>query len=211
MNSLLIAIIIIIIIILINTYVVKYNMENFTNDEAVKNLASLYNQGQLSVSNFTTTGTATINALNVNSATNTNTLMVGNGATINGDSSINSITTKGLTSTGAVNANTLAIGNGSVINGNSSINSINTNGINVNGNIYGNALKVTNGIKLGPWNLVGDTNGLYMFNDNKQAGIIINPNGLVTMGVRRGQTAQDFGSYATVDNCPGCWAQPPNV
>ncbi|QKF94364.1 hypothetical protein QKU48_gp0906 [Fadolivirus algeromassiliense] len=47
----------------------KHSTESFTSDEAVKNVASLYNQNQLTVSNLTTTGDATIPNAKINKLT----------------------------------------------------------------------------------------------------------------------------------------------
>lgn len=56
------AIITIIILFIYNNYQIE---ENFTNDEAVKNIASLYNQSKLAVTDFTSTGTANLNTAKV--------------------------------------------------------------------------------------------------------------------------------------------------
>ena len=65
-NSLLIIAIIFVVIMLTYNCTEYYtqNNESFTNDEAIQNIASLYNQAQLSVTNFTSTGKGTFNDLN---------------------------------------------------------------------------------------------------------------------------------------------------
>lgn len=67
--------------------------EKFTNDEAVKNVASLYNQAKLSVTDFTSTGNATLNNTTSNNATITN--LTSTNATINGTLTANAIVAKG--------------------------------------------------------------------------------------------------------------------
>jgi len=45
-------------------------LEHLTNDEAVKNIASLYNQGKLSVTDFNSTGTGTFNNITATNSAN---------------------------------------------------------------------------------------------------------------------------------------------
>jgi competence protein ComGC len=67
MDSTLKTIIIMIIILLIILCIVNYKkQENFTNDEAIQNVASLYNQAKLSVTDLTSTGISTLNTVNAN-------------------------------------------------------------------------------------------------------------------------------------------------
>ena len=62
MDPIIIVLIIVIIIILIYSYPTSH--ENFTNDEAIQNVASLYNSGMATVTNLNATGVATLPNLN---------------------------------------------------------------------------------------------------------------------------------------------------
>jgi hypothetical protein len=121
-------IIAIITIIIIIVYILNGNCETeyFTNDEAVQNIASLYNQAKFAVTDLTSTGTSTLNTANVNGL-----LTANNGATINGNSTINSIKTNGIAVNGATSTTTLNVANGATINGSTTINSL-TTGYNAN-------------------------------------------------------------------------------
>ncbi len=164
-NITLINIIILIVVILVVFYVINkcVNIEHFTNDEAVQNIASLYNQSKFAVTDLTSTGTATLNTLNVN----------GNAQFKNGSffpytdgnnyiTSPNNILRGGITSvqgnlnvSGATNTNTLAVANGATINGNTTINALTTGysaNIGTDLNVKGNTtltgpLTVTGGIQ----------------------------------------------------------------
>ena len=57
MNPIIIVLIVVIIIILIYSY--PKSQENFTNDEAIQNVASLYNSGMATVTNLNATGSIT--------------------------------------------------------------------------------------------------------------------------------------------------------
>jgi hypothetical protein len=57
-------IIIVIVILIITLYLISSNTEYFTNDEAVKNIASVYNQANMTVTNFNATGNANFNTTN---------------------------------------------------------------------------------------------------------------------------------------------------
>ncbi len=113
MNTTIIIIVTLIIITLIIKYITTHNQEDFTNDEAIQNVASLYNQAKLSVTDFTSTGTSTLN-----------TLVVNNGATINAVSTINDIRTNGITNRGVTSTDTLGVANGGVINGLTQLNTV---------------------------------------------------------------------------------------
>jgi hypothetical protein len=112
-----------IIITLIIKYITTYNQEDFTNDESVQNVASLYNQAKLTVTDFTSTGTSTLNTVNA-TTTNTTTLVSTNGATINGVSTINDIRTNGITNKGNTTTDTIGDVNGGFINGLTQLNSV---------------------------------------------------------------------------------------
>lgn len=81
-------------------------VESFTSDEAIQNIASVYNQSKFIVTDLTATGAANVNGK----------LVVGNGITTN----------NGLTVTGATNTNTLMVGNGATINGLTTLNALKT-------------------------------------------------------------------------------------
>lgn len=209
MNTTIITITIIIIAILIIKYIANYEQENFTNDEAVQNIASLYNQAKLSVTDFTSTGTSTLNTVNATNLvsngivnrgnTNTETLNVQNGAGINGLTSL--VATKVQFS---VDAGTdVNVGNNLTVGKMASLNNAVVNGnLQVNGKIT-----VNGGIKMGPWNIVGDTNRLFIYTDDKTGGISIKPNGGMTVQAEPNTGPGPLYGYmdALTGVCQGCW------
>ncbi len=156
MNINLITIITAIVVFAITLYVINQSrmIENFTNDEAVQNIASLYNQSKFAVTDLTATGLSTLNNANINGILN----IGGNGANINGTSTINVIKTNGITVNGLTNTTTLGVANGANINGLTNINSLTTGynaniGTDVN---VGNNLNVKGNTTLtGPLNAAG--------------------------------------------------------
>jgi hypothetical protein len=122
MNTTIVTIIIIIITILVIKYIANYNQEDFTNDEAIQNVASLYNQAKLSVTDFTSTGVSTLNTVKANNLTvpivNSTTLTNTGVATL-GTVNANAITAPTL------NATTLNVANGASINGQTNLISLN--------------------------------------------------------------------------------------
>lgn len=116
----------IIIMVLIVIYIFTDKYEGFTNDEAIQNVASLYNQAKLSVTDFTSTGTATLNNVNV-----------ANVANLNGQTNLNSVwVTKKLTATDILVGNVLTVGNGATITGPTNL----QGALNVSGTLSGPAV-----------------------------------------------------------------------
>jgi competence protein ComGC len=202
-------IIIIIIVLLIILCMINYKkQENFTNDEAIQNVASLYNQAKLSVTDLTSTGISTLNTVNANgNLTSNGNALFKNGSWLpytdgnNYITSPNNILRGGPTSiqgdlnvSGSSNLNTLTVNNGTTLNGVTNV----------------GTLKASNGIKLGPWNIVGTTNGLYMFNDAMTGGMMLRMNGGAAMQAVAGTGPGDlygyFNAYSSV--CKTCWATP---
>lgn len=128
MDIVIITILLLIILIIFIICLIKYGYviyEGFSSDEAIQNVASLYNQSSLTVGNFTSTGTttlgnATVNNLNatagtIGTATSTNQTVNGtlnaNVANVGGGLTANSANV-----TGALSANSATLG-GTNING----------------------------------------------------------------------------------------------
>ncbi len=207
-------IIIVIIVILIVVYIINkcINIEHFTNDEAVQNIASLYNQSKFAVTDLTATGTSNLNTVNVtgntqfkggswfpytdgnNYITSTNNILRGGPTSVQGDLNVTGNSNlPNINTSGNINVNTLTVGaGGATINGN----------LTVNGKITANG-----GIKLGPWNFVSQSDQLYIFHNTKKGGMILNSTGGMTMQAKAG--TGPGGMYGFVDfltDCPGCWA-----
>jgi hypothetical protein len=182
MNTPLTNIIVVIIIILIVIYIInKYvYTEHFTNDEAVQNIASLYNQAKFSVTDLTATGTSNLNTVNMtgnttlkggshfpytdgnNYITSTNNILRGGPTSVQGDLNVSGTSNlPNINTSGNINVNTLTVGaGGATINGN----------LTVNGKITANG-----GIKFGNWNIVPSSDQLYIFHNTKKGGMLLSP------------------------------------
>ena len=72
-------------------------MEGFSSDEAVQNIASLYNQAKMTVTDFTSTGTSTLNNMN-----------------ISGKASVPTISSNNITASAAIKGDSLAANTGAI-------------------------------------------------------------------------------------------------
>ncbi len=213
MNITIINITVVIIAILIVIYIMNkcVSAEHFTNDEAVQNIASLYNQSKFAVTDLTSTGTSNLNTVNItgntllkngswfpytdgnNYITSPNNILRGGPTSVQGDLNVSGNSTlPNINTTGNINVNTLTVGAG---------------GANINGNLTVNGKITANGgIKIGPWNLVGNTNALYIFYDTKKGGMILSPTGGMTMQAKAGTGPGGlYGFVDFINDCPGCY------
>jgi len=74
-----IIIVLIVVIIIVLIYSYPESHENFTNDEAIQNVASLYNSGMATVTNLNATGVATLSNLNAGNININGDVMTGKG------------------------------------------------------------------------------------------------------------------------------------
>ncbi len=106
---------IIIVTIVVLLLICKKQLEHFTTDEAVRNVASLYNTANMSITNLGVTDTLTSNKLNVTGATTTkgitNTGAMQNTGNITNTGTLTN--TGGANVSGVVNAGRLYAGGGS--------------------------------------------------------------------------------------------------
>lgn len=118
------AIIAILILILICLFLLtpKYNRnmtEGFSSDEAVQNIASLYNQAKLTVTNFVSTGTSALSTANI--GTLNATTSVANAMTVNTTLKTNALTT-GTMAAGTSTLGTTTINGTATVNGTTNVN-----------------------------------------------------------------------------------------
>jgi len=182
-----------------NKYIIY---EDFSSDEAIQNMASLYNQSKLTVTDLISTGNTTVNG-----TLNTTTLNTNN-ATVNGILNTSALYSKGNGSGSThfpyTDGNNYITGNNNILRGGSTT----IQGqLNVQDVTNVGTLKVSNGIKLGPWNLIGNGNGLYLYHDSLKGGFSLSPNGGMTVesvnGTNPGQIPGLINSLNGV--CPTCW------
>jgi hypothetical protein len=171
-NRLIIVGIIFVIIMYMYNYTEYYgNNESFTNDEAIQNIASLYNQAQLTVTNFTSTGKGTFNDLNATTIKATGQISTP-GAIGTGSANI----TGGLTAGSANVTGNLTAGN--VTAGNASIKSMGPERVFV-GQWAGTNVK-------GPNSKYNETVGTTQANAYKPSQNSMCPNGSYMVGMQKG-------------------------
>lgn len=128
--------------------------ENFSSDEAIQNVASLYNQGDMTVTNFKSTGTGAFNNL---TASGTGTF--GN-LTASGTGTFNNLTATGATNISNLNATSgTATLSGLTVNGNGTVGNLAVTGsatVNGNLNIGGRTIfrTIANAVPQNGWDIV---------------------------------------------------------
>lgn len=117
--------------------------EDFSSDEAIQNVASLYNQGSMTVGDFTSTGTITGN--NLNATNGTIGTVTSTNQTVNGTLNMNVANVGGTLTTNATNVNGgLTVKNGLNADG-ATLGTTNINGVlNASGGIQAIVLSAPN-------------------------------------------------------------------
>lgn len=90
--NIIIALIFVILLIFITCKCISDNTEDFSNNEAIQNLADVYNEAKLTVTDFVSTGASTLNTAtvkNLSSPVGKIDSLTSSGITVNGDTTMN--------------------------------------------------------------------------------------------------------------------------